>query len=191
METENPFSSKAVRRSWIRKELNKNKDSFCDKTTLKIHCTTFNVNDRLPPPSDNDTDNSHQFESILGSHSDSDLFVFGFQELDLSTLSLVSPTSDTRCDAWKKCLLSLLGEEEYEPLTSIQFVGVLLIIITKKSLLKDRSIDRETSIQTHGIPIGMFGITGNKAGVAVRLKIRDSVFVFVTSHLAAFTNMKE
>jgi phosphatidylinositol-bisphosphatase len=42
---------------------------------------------------------------------DPDLFVFGFQELDLSTEALLYSSSTTREDAWCYAIFAALGEK--------------------------------------------------------------------------------
>ncbi|ODO01801.1 hypothetical protein L198_02526 [Cryptococcus wingfieldii CBS 7118] len=63
-----------------------------------------------------------------------------------------------------------------------QYVGVVTIILVRKSLRPHIS-----RIETAERGIGLLGFGGNKAGVAVRMKVYDTVFCFVNSHLAAFS----
>lgn len=84
-----------------------------------------------------------------------DLFVFAFQELDLSTEALIYSSSTTREDAWCHAIFAALGEKgvkyvkvsvlslspfhtliprDHFQLASKQLVGMLLLIIVKKSL---------------------------------------------------------
>jgi phosphatidylinositol-bisphosphatase len=80
--------------------------------------------------------------SLLKPHVNSietnpDLLVLGFQELDLSTEALLYSTSTAKEDAWCSAIFASLGEkgELYEKLASRQLVGMLLVVIVKKTLL--------------------------------------------------------
>ncbi|KAK0486312.1 DNase I-like protein [Armillaria novae-zelandiae] len=103
-----------------------------------------------------------------------DVFVLGFQELDLSTEALIYSTGTAKEDAWCMAVFAALGEwgEHYVKLTSKQLVGMLIVIIVKDSL-KDCFKDVQTSVAGAGI-MGVMGPT---------------VLTFVNSHLAAFDAM--
>ncbi|CCL99367.1 uncharacterized protein FIBRA_01385 [Fibroporia radiculosa] len=122
--------------------------------------------------------------------SDSDLLVFAFQELDLSTEALLYSTKTVREDAWCAALFAGLGEKAslYEKLTSKQLVGMLLVAIVKKEL-KSCFVDIKSA-------------SGNKGATALRLTYvpplsskvhspKPTVLTFVNSHLAAFDEMYE
>ncbi|TFK75551.1 DNase I-like protein [Pluteus cervinus] len=129
-----------------------------------------------------------------------DIFVFGFQELDLSTEALLYSTSTFREDTWTTAILAALGEKAtlYEKLASKQLVGMLLVIFTKKEIVGCFS-----DIQVSSAAAGIMGFLGNKGGTAIRLAFtppdtKDStralvptVFTFVNAHLAAFDEMYE
>lgn len=102
--------------------------------------------------------------NVLEDHSDPDMLVLGFQELDLSTEALLYSTKTVREDAWCVALFAGLGEKAvlYEKvgarsscrvfavgppcdpalmlflrmaqLVSKQLVGMLLVIVIKKRL---------------------------------------------------------
>ncbi|KAJ3779009.1 DNase I-like protein [Lentinula raphanica] len=146
---------------------------------------------------------------------DPDLLVLGFEELDLSTEALLYSTSTAREDAWTLAVFAALGEkaEMYEKLASKQLVGMLVMIIVKKSLK-----DCFSNVMTSSVGAGILGLMGNKGGTAVRLtftppasSLKDldlvlgdtasaeehhgietpgpTVLTFVVSHLAAFDEM--
>ncbi|KAG1752256.1 DNase I-like protein [Suillus lakei] len=123
--------------------------------------------------------------------SDPDLFVLGFQELDLSTEALLYATSTVKEDAWVEAILAGLGERGilYEKLASKQLVGMLIIAIAKKSRLS-----------CFGDIQGIMGIMGNKGATAIRMSYTPltqeispspTVLTFVNAHLAAFDEMVE
>ncbi|KAL1739864.1 Endonuclease/exonuclease/phosphatase, partial [Schizophyllum fasciatum] len=132
--------------------------------------------------------------------SETDLLVFGFQELDLSTEALLYSTSTAKEEAWLKAIFAALGEEgaNYEKLASKQLVGMLLILVVKKRLRPCFG-----DIKTSAVGAGIMGIMGNKGGTAVRVQFTppfdeagatDSPYgpttlTFVNAHLAAFDEM--
>ncbi|KAJ3814924.1 DNase I-like protein [Lentinula aff. lateritia] len=150
------------------------------------------------------------------SEPDFDILVLGFEELDLSTEALLYSTSTAREDAWTLAVFAALGEkaEMYEKLASKQLVGMLVMVIVKKSLRSCFS-----NIMTTSVGAGILGLMGNKGGTAVRLtfsppksSLEDlesalndapsighfqhgienpgpTVLTFVVSHLAAFDEM--
>ncbi|PCH36777.1 DNase I-like protein [Wolfiporia cocos MD-104 SS10] len=132
-----------------------------------------------------------------GSH-DPDILVFGFQEVDLSTEALLYSTSTVREDAWCMALFASLGEKAilYEKLVSKQLVGMLLIVIVRKSL--SPCFGR---LQSGSVGAGIMGVMGNKGAVALRVEYtphsqcvgqrKPAVLTFVNSHLAAFDEMYE
>ncbi|KAF5365199.1 hypothetical protein D9758_005326 [Tetrapyrgos nigripes] len=98
--------------------------------------------------------------------SDPDMLILGFQELDLSTAALTYSTSSVREEAWTTAIFAGLGEkgDMYEKLASKQLVGMLIIIIVKKSLKECFS-----NVMTSSVGVGIMGYMGNKGGTAIRL----------------------
>ncbi|KAF5350453.1 hypothetical protein D9756_008648 [Leucocoprinus leucothites] len=146
-----------------------------------------------------------------------DILVLGFQELDLSTEALIYSTGTAREDAWCMAIFAALGEKavQYEKLTSKQLVGMLIVILVKKSL-KEYFGD----IQATSVGSGILGLMGNKGATAIRLtftpplgaggkpeasssttqsheddsdgkKAAALTLTFVNAHLAAFDEMVE
>ncbi|KAJ7742592.1 DNase I-like protein [Mycena metata] len=130
---------------------------------------------------------------------DPDLLVLGFQELDLSTEALLYATSTFKEEAWCTAIFAALGEraEGYEKLASKQLVGLLLVVIVKKTL-KPCFSDIKSCVAGTGI----MGLMGNKGGTAIRMKFTppvalepignpgSTVLTFVNAHLAAFDEMR-
>ncbi|KAL1692679.1 hypothetical protein GGG16DRAFT_50999 [Schizophyllum commune] len=132
--------------------------------------------------------------------SETDLLVFGFQELDLSTEALLYSTSTAKEEAWLKAIFAALGEEgdNYEKLASKQLVGMLIIIVVKKRLRPCFG-----DIKASAVGAGIMGIMGNKGGTAIRVQFtppfnnaesHDNPYgpialTFVNAHLAAFDEM--
>ncbi|CBJ29438.1 conserved unknown protein [Ectocarpus siliculosus] len=59
-------------------------------------------------------------------------------------------------------------------------VGTWLAVFVRASMLKQVSDVRSATVSA-----GMMGVMGNKGGVGIRLRLRDSSLCFVSSHLAA------
>ncbi|KAG2134783.1 DNase I-like protein [Suillus clintonianus] len=129
--------------------------------------------------------------------SDPDLFVLGFQELDLSTEALLYGTSTVKEDTWVEAIFAGLGERGilYEKLASKQLVGMLIVAIAKKSCLSCFG-----DIRFSAAGAGIMGIMGNKGATAIRMSYTPFaqefspspiVLTFVNAHLAAFDEMVE
>ncbi|EKM57325.1 uncharacterized protein PHACADRAFT_208418 [Phanerochaete carnosa HHB-10118-sp] len=137
--------------------------------------------------------------AFAGKYDDPDLIVLGFQELDLSASALIYSAETTREDAWLTAALAGLGEKavEYEKLASKQLVGMLMVVLVKRTMK-----DCFKRIQTNSVGAGIMGLMGNKGAVALRLAFeprptrdarhpRGAVLTFVNAHLAAFDEMYE
>ncbi|KAG8933215.1 hypothetical protein FRC02_012289 [Tulasnella sp. 418] len=168
---------------WIRGQLHNRLGEYGTTQSISIRLGTFNVNGKDP---------SGTLSSWIGCGDNKerplpDVLVFGFQELDLSAEALLYSTSTLKEEKWCKAILDNLGQDadSYVKLTSKQLVGMLIFVLVRKTLRHHIS---EISSASSGQ--GAMWL-GNKGGVALRLRIYDTVFVFVNSHLAAFDNMVE
>eukprot|EP00210_Caulerpa_lentillifera_P000892 g863.t1 len=72
------------------------------------------------------------------------------------------------------------AEEEFVQILSHQLVGLYISGWARKSLIK-----RITGIQITTVATGALGYLANKGAIAARMRIDDSAFVFITSHLAS------
>ncbi|KAF7440117.1 hypothetical protein PC9H_000461 [Pleurotus ostreatus] len=129
---------------------------------------------------------------------DPDIFVFGFQELDLSTEALLYSTSTIKEDSWTAAIFASLGNKapQYTKLASKQLVGMLIVIVVKADLKPCFS-----DVRLSATGAGIMGVMGNKGGTAVRLAFtppaqdkgssgfRPTILTFVNTHLAAFDEM--
>lgn len=75
---------------------------------------------------------------------------------------------------------------KYTKLISKQLVGMFLVIFIKSSHANDVA-----EISTDSAGVGIMGMMGNKGAVAIRMRLRDSYFCFVNSHLAADSSQVE
>ncbi|RUP11735.1 LOW QUALITY PROTEIN: Endonuclease/exonuclease/phosphatase [Jimgerdemannia flammicorona] len=131
------------------------------------------------------------------------------QEVDLSAEAYViyAPTRELE---WCKAIENGLGElaDKYtkvhmksspHTIAGKQLIGMLIIVYARHEHAKDIT-EIGTSSAGCGImgmmvaiPIGLYNTAvqipqGNKGGVSIRFKLRDSYLCFVNSHLAAFAN---
>ncbi|KAG9051707.1 hypothetical protein FS837_000097 [Tulasnella sp. UAMH 9824] len=171
---------KVLEEAYIRQQMRLRIKEYSTSHPLLLHTATFNVNGKAP---------SERLYSLLGTtpgktHEDDplpDIFVFGFQELDLSTEALLYLSTTEKEEAWFDAIMEDLGEvsKDCVKLVSKQLVGMLIIVIVKKSL-------RPHIHHIHSTSSGQgYMWLGNKGGVAVRFRIYDTVFTFINSHLAA------
>ncbi|KAF8655019.1 hypothetical protein AX16_003289 [Volvariella volvacea WC 439] len=155
----------------------------------------------VDPTEETATNADSTSDTSLDDDGDPDIFVFGFQELDLSTEALLITTSTFREDAWTTAIFAALGEKaiKYEKLASKQLVGMLITIIVRKSMKSNFKEVKSTSAGA-----GILGLMGNKGGAAIRLEYSPpptqgldlksplrTIFTFVNAHLAAFDEMYE
>ncbi|TDL27765.1 DNase I-like protein [Rickenella mellea] len=194
-----------IKEDWVRRTL----DVECagDKTTIRIRIGSFNVNGKYPsqdlhpwlrkpssPQLPNAMSGGKETASVYTAkigdaiQGEPDLFVLGFQELDLAPESLLYSTSAAaaRVDAWTAAIFAGLGElrDEYQKIAIHQLVGMLIIILAKKSI-----IPRISQIRTASLGTGLMGIMGNKGAVGLRLVVSSTSLTFVNSHLAAADEM--
>lgn len=65
---------------------------------------------------------------------------------------------------------------------------MVIIIYIRTALLSQIP---PASVSTSSVGVGLLGTIGNKGGVGIRLRIRDTEMCFVNSHLAAYDEMVE
>ncbi|KAI9636052.1 Endonuclease/exonuclease/phosphatase [Dioszegia hungarica] len=173
-EEPSPLDPTFSRVAYLREHIYRSEAEWSSRQPIKLRIGTYNVNDRLPPK------DTVELAPIVGDGED-DLLVFGFQEVvDLRSHALLISQGNSRADDWAAAISQGLGEQADD---YTRYVGVLMLVFVRKTLQ-----EVVTEIETSERGIGLLGFGGNKAGVAVRLKIHDTVFCFVNSHLAAFAD---
>ncbi|WWC57979.1 uncharacterized protein I303_100514 [Kwoniella dejecticola CBS 10117] len=171
-----PYLPTFSRTHFLRKRLFAGQDKWSAREEIKIRIATYNVNDKIPP------EGTTELSPLVGK-GEEDILVFGFQEADLRRQSLLISQGNSRADGWEAALLAGLGDRasDFEKLVLTQYVGVMMMILVRKSLKEHIS-----RVETSERGIGLLGFGGNKAGVAVRMKIHDTTVCFVNAHMAAF-----
>ncbi|KAG8952902.1 hypothetical protein FRC04_003353 [Tulasnella sp. 424] len=171
---------KVLEEAYIRQQMRLRINEYSASHPLLLHSATFNVNGQAP---------SERLYPLLGFKSGKmdeneplpDIFVFGFQELDLSAEALLYLSTTEKEEAWFDAIMEDMGDaaKDYIKLVSKQLVGMLIIVVVKKSL-------RPHIHHIHSTSSGQgYMWLGNKGGVAIRFRIYDTVFTFVNSHFAA------
>ena len=139
---------------------------YIDKT---IHVCTWNIDQKLPP------------ENIMpllgdGQSKKYEIYVFCFQEIDMSMDAIVHGDSPKK-EAWDKKLTEVLQSVE-----SYTYIGGLQLG-TSYIAVFSRSPEKITNVATASIPLGSMGFF-NKSAVAVRFQHHDTNLCFICSHLS-------
>jgi len=166
-------SFKSIKQNWITKQMMLREKEFTDYTSLILFSGTWNVNGKYCAES---------LGPWLNSYPDKepDIYALGFQEVDLSAGAFLLDNS-IREDDWTKLMESgFKKRNQYKKVVSKQLVGMLLLIYCKADLLP---FVKEVCVGTAAT--GVLGLMGNKGGVGVRMRVFDSIFCFLNSHLAA------
>ncbi|KAI9290691.1 DNase I-like protein [Neoconidiobolus thromboides FSU 785] len=180
LEQENNKRLKKIKEEWVAKEMREREAQFTNYEHINIFVGTWNVNGKYS----NQPLSAWLFND---SEIEPDLYVLGFQELDLSAEAFLMHDS-LREEEWCTAVTEGLGEikDRYTKLISKQLVGIFLVIFIKNELFSSVS---DISLDSAGV--GIMGMMGNKGAVAIRIKLKDSYFCFINSHLAADSSQVE
>jgi phosphatidylinositol-bisphosphatase len=165
---------KKVRDNWMAKELRSINKEYSQFEPLQLFCASWNVAGIDPVPVHVWIDNVPERK---------DVYVFGFQEIDMTTEAYLY-VDTTKELAWIHMIEKALPN--YQLVASKQLVGMLLLVFIKKELFGFVS-----QVSTEYIGSGMLGMMGNKGAVGIRFRYKDSFYTFVNSHLAADINNTE
>ncbi|TXT06026.1 hypothetical protein VHUM_03499 [Vanrija humicola] len=177
----NPYTLGFSRTAFLRKRLFDRQSKWSTTKPVSLRVVTYNVNNRIPPSG------TKELAPIVG-YGAEDIIVIGLQEVDLRSSALFVSQGNQRAEAWEQAVYNGLGDnkEQYETVATLQYVGVLLIVLARSELRPDVRM-----VQESARGIGLMGFGGNKAGVAVRLKVHDTTLCFINSHLAAWKEYLE
>ncbi|KAJ9068326.1 hypothetical protein DSO57_1029940 [Entomophthora muscae] len=180
LEEENARRLKAIKEEWVQKEMQAREDQFTTYDQMRLFVGTWNVNGKYATQSLSPW-------LLDGNEEEPDIYVLGFQELDLSAEAFLINDS-LREEEWCAAVVQGLGDkaDQYTKLISKQLVGMFLVIFIKTCHSEDVS-----EMATDSAGVGIMGMMGNKGAVAIRMRLRDSYFCFVNSHLAADTGQVE
>lgn len=173
--------------------------SYCSNEKLRVVVGTWNVNggrhfdntvyNRARPVSDWLVDYRTSVEMGTGegdllNNSTSeppDIYAIGFQEIvDLNASNIVASSTQNQRDWLIEIQKTISRQCRYLLVTSVQLVGVCLFVFIRKELspyIRDVCNDM--------VKTGLGGATGNKGGVAIRLRYKATSMCFVCAHFAA------
>ena len=169
----NTLEAENIKKWFQAKHLRDVRDEYSSYSNVKLFVGTWNVAGQAP-----DQDISSWFGGDTYN-----IYVFGLQEIDLSTQAYIVNDGSNEL-AWAAKLEEGLGPECVR-VGSKQMIGMLLMVYARKADAEEISEFSSTSIGQ-----GFIGL-GNKGAVAVRFRYKDSYFTFCNSHLASDTGMTE
>ncbi|XP_061195086.1 inositol polyphosphate 5-phosphatase OCRL-like [Saccostrea echinata] len=174
VELVNNLKPTTAREHVVRHYMRMREEEFTYKKYFTVFCGTWNVNGQSPPVT-----LKHWLNRL---DTPPDIYVIGFQELDLSNQAYVFSDS-VKEEQWNNAVRkSLPGKVRYRKVKLIRMVGIMLLVYVKDSLAPDVP---PHLIDADSVPTGIMGIMGNKGGVGVRMTLHNTSLCFVNTHLAA------
>lgn len=179
---------------------------YCKTEPIKVAVATWNVNggrhfdnsqySRARPLSDWLLDYRENVEGVqetlintslnetARSERPVDIYAIGFQEIvDLNAQNIMASSTQNQRDWLVEIQRAISREHQYLIVTSVQLVGVCLLLFIRSDLapyVKDVCSDQ--------VKTGLKGATGNKGAVAVRFRYKSTSLCFVCAHFAAGQN---
>ncbi|RUS19167.1 Endonuclease/exonuclease/phosphatase [Endogone sp. FLAS-F59071] len=164
-----------VKEQWIAKQMRDREGEFVQWDHVHCFVGTYNVHGGLPAESLGPWLLSWQNADDADEKKEPDIYV----DLRSEAYVIYDPSRGLEwCNAIENGLGDLAGN--YIKVVSKQLIGMLTIVYAKQEY-----IEEITEIGASSAGCGLMGMMGNKGGVAIRFKLRDSYLCFVNSHLAA------
>ncbi|KAF9119900.1 hypothetical protein BGW39_011838 [Mortierella sp. 14UC] len=163
----------AVKESWIDKEMRARESDFTENGFMYAFVGTWNVNGR------NATQKLDPWLKVEG-EKQPDIYVLCFQELDLSPEAYIV-FDGSKEEEWTRAIAESLGSG-YQKVMSKQLIGLLIVMyaaVDQTQYIKE--------VTAHSAGVGIMNVLGNKGGVSIRIRYKDSYLCFVGTHLAADT----
>ena len=150
-----------ARESAIRHQMSLKESFFTRIQNFTIFIGTWNVNGQSP--------NGHVRDWLAADKDPPDVYVVGFQELDLSKEAFVFNESPKEDEWLQTVMASLHSGAKYEKVKLVRLVGMMLIVLVKKDHVKF-----VTDVAAEVVGTGIMGKLGNKGGVAVRMDLHNT-----------------
>ncbi|XP_033106034.1 inositol polyphosphate 5-phosphatase OCRL-like [Anneissia japonica] len=162
-----------VKPAGVREEILKRRESeYTYPHPFKLFVGTWNVNGQ----------NAVELLTpwLAQSKSAPDMYVVGFQELDLSKEAFLFNDSPREEEWFKAVEAALHKSATYRKIKLIRLVGMMLI-----AFVQERHHPFVSNVMAETVGTGIMGKMGNKGGVAIRFEFHNTSFCFVNTHLAA------
>ncbi len=164
----------AARESVVKYQMALKEDQYTSVKTFTVFAGTWNVNGQSP--------GAENVGRWLADEEEKppDLYVVGFQELDLSKEAFVFNESPKE-DEWREAVADALHPSaDYKRVKLVRLVGMMLVVFVKVEHAQFVS-----GVAAEVVGTGIMGKLGNKGGVAVRMDFHNTSICFVCAHLAA------
>ena len=158
---------------WKKRNFILNTNYFMVKKELKVTFMTWNVGQEYPE------EWTSKEMSFIFQKDNADLIFIAIEEIDFGARAVIFGDSD-RYETWNDIWTRSAIDFNYEPIVQQQFGSVYLIGLKRKN--EDRF-----NISANVLFTTRFGISASKSAVAFSVKVDETNFVVVGSHLEAHT----
>jgi len=165
--------------------LTKRKSEYSSPCDVNLLAGSFNVNGKEPKEALD--------HWLLRQNETPDIIVIGIQELQLDADAYFSEYVNAKesekyqkCqESWKTSVMLALQKynRPFQLIVDERLVGMYIMIFCSERIKPAIS-----KVDTANVGCGLMGTFGNKGACSVSLKIHETSFCFVTSHLAAHQN---
>nr|CDS26211.1 inositol polyphosphate 5 phosphatase OCRL 1 [Hymenolepis microstoma] len=183
----------------VKSMLEEDETAYCSWKTLNLFIGSWNVNGRQDPLL-----NLDDWIRPPKGEAPADIYIFGFQELDLNLAGMAlnkqspSPFEGKWLFLLEASLEALLNSRPvalqsrwakrtgggFNRKATVRLAGLLLVVYVSNRL-QSHAVVSDISLQS--VPTGMFNLMGNKGSVGVHLTVYNHTICLLNCHLAAGT----